>query len=161
MLEPSRSRRRGSLSGISSHRIGRYRILQQATETARALRPTRSSPHVTDNVGRAHTRGSVRVVFVNGENLGGIGIGATDTDTTYREEVTPAARLVSAMRSETARMLREELNVMDVDVCEVVTGESRIRAPAMTGPTTKEASNPVRAHGTEDQPLQVPPAPEQ
>jgi hypothetical protein len=106
-------------------------------------------------------RGRGRVVFVNGENLGGIGIGATDTDTTYREEVTPAARLVSAMRSETARMLREELNVMNVDVCEVVTGESRIRAPAMTGPTTKEASNPVRAHGTEDQPLQVPPAPEQ
>jgi hypothetical protein len=68
-------------------------------------------------------RGRGRVVFVNGENLGGIGIGATDTDATYREEVTPAARLVSAMRSETARMLREELDVMDVDVCEVVTGE--------------------------------------
>ncbi|KAK8861659.1 hypothetical protein IAR55_002482 [Kwoniella newhampshirensis] len=65
-------------------------------------------------------RGRGRVVFVNGGS--GVGITELEDDQSELEGVKGAIKMIGAARSETARLLREELDDVGIDVCEVVVG---------------------------------------
>ncbi|WWD16422.1 hypothetical protein CI109_100848 [Kwoniella shandongensis] len=65
-------------------------------------------------------RGRGRVIFVNGGS--GVGITELEDDEAQGEGVRGAIKMIGAARSETAKLLREELDDVGIDVCEVVVG---------------------------------------
>ena len=66
--------------------------------------------------------GRSRVVFVNGET--GVGLGDVEESVVHKDDqIAGATRIIATARTEAAKLLRDDLATVGIDVCEVLVGE--------------------------------------
>nr|ODN90324.1 hypothetical protein L204_05928 [Cryptococcus depauperatus CBS 7855] len=73
-----------------------------------------------DPVNESRVRGRGRVIFVNGES--GVGLSSLDDTESTGGGVQGVSRMIGAARSTAAKLLKDELDRVGIDVCEVVVG---------------------------------------
>ena len=66
-----------------------------------------------------------RVIFVNGDQ--GLCVSDVEDSPGLGRRTDSAMRMIGAARSEAAKLLRAELGLSEIDVCEVVVGELKCR----------------------------------